>query len=313
MLIRAMNASPRWLADGRVVFTSIRDTLRLSADAETANPRPFVGASEIYVVNSDGTAEQRVTDFNLRAGSYPGAFRPAEACRAPGFCFAGYISLTPMAAARRTNTVAVGVVEIRFSECCSYTDLLRFADGLARLEQATTLIPGVRREGIRSIDWSGNDQRLLTAVDSDADMNVPNNELWLYDAADHRVVGKSSQAQDSGSFTSAALSPDGTQAVYCTLRGSGPESSWAIMAVRLPGGEPRVVKELPIRAPATAGVSVFTDEAACLPRWSGDGSYVVVGAATEQIWFVEVATGRTFVVARGSQPDWQVSSVDPSK
>ncbi len=67
-LERAMNSSPRWLSGRAIAFASIRDTLQLSANA-TDNPRFFVGASEVYTTNADGSGERRVTSYNLIPGS----------------------------------------------------------------------------------------------------------------------------------------------------------------------------------------------------------------------------------------------------
>ena len=121
-----MNSAPLRRSDGSIVFASIRDTLQLSADASTGKPRPFVGASELYVVNADGTGEQRITQFNFTPGSYHSpysAFEPAV-CVDPNFCFAGLVNLQPFAARSTDLQIAVRVGEIRFSECCSFIDLL---------------------------------------------------------------------------------------------------------------------------------------------------------------------------------------------
>jgi hypothetical protein len=152
-----MNSWPRWLPDGRVVFASIRDTLVLSTTAEAGTRRPFVGASELYVVNSDGTGLDRQTDYNLTARSYPSATFDPAACDTPESCFAGLVALEPQAASSAGVTVAVGVVEIRFSECCGLTALLGLEDGgFHRL----SITPGAPEGGdVLGFSWAPDGQR----------------------------------------------------------------------------------------------------------------------------------------------------------
>ncbi len=164
-LENAMNSSPRWLAGGRIVFASIRDLLRLSAASPETAPRQFVGATELYTINPDGRGEFRVTDFNLKPGSYTGrfGFDPSN-CAGPNFCHAGLLNVEPYGTARTQDLIAAGVVEIRFSECCFYSSVVKVNAGGVELLPSIDPIAALLPESIYGVDWSADDKSLLLTI-----------------------------------------------------------------------------------------------------------------------------------------------------
>ena len=280
-----MNSSPRWLADGRVVFASIRDTLRLSAAAPSNAPRPFVGATELYAINGDGTGEQRLTDYNLTPGSYMSPFSdfsPSE-CLFPDFCFAGLLTITPFSAANRELLVAVQIVEVRFSECCFLFGLLDISGAAANL--TLDRFDDTPARDVVGWDWSADDRAALSTLRILDPANQYRTEFHLAPAGQSRSL--------PAYVNAGSLSPDATMVAYCSLENDG-RGPWAVQVAPVSDEDSRVL---------------FSTESnlatrSCQPRWSPDGSHLVLNDSEGQVIIINVETGDTTPVASGVTPDW---------
>jgi hypothetical protein len=280
-----MNASPRWLSDGRIAFASIRDTLALSAESADGRKRFFAGASELYVINADGSGEQRVTDYNLTPESYErpnSEFSPAAECVGPTFCVAGMLMVTPFAGAHTEPVLAVEIVEIRFSECCHLFGSLDLSQPAPALDYSP--FAGGRYAGW---DWSADDEMTLSTVliPSGVTLGFEGSQLRLSPAGQVRSI----EAFANG----ASLSPDGSMFAYCTLmlRAPGP---WEVHVAQAGEEGSRVL--------LTLESTLATRD--CRPRWSPDGSHIVLNDGEGRIVVVDVATGVAVPVANGLSPDW---------
>jgi hypothetical protein len=277
-----MNASPRWLAGGRIAFASIRDTLALSADSSDDRKRFFAGATEVYVVNADGSGEQRVTDYNLTPGSYDGPFgefAPAAECVSDTFCVAGMLTVTPFAGANTAPLLSVQITEIRFSECCFLLGVLDLSGPTAVLDM--TRFAGERYAGL---DWSPDDALTLSTVQFLEGLAITSSELRLEPGGGTYAVPSYTEG--------ASLAPDGGRAAFCGFDARpGP---WSVRLAPLAGGESRVLLNVE--------EALLTRD--CQPRWSPDGTHVVLNDAEGRIVVVDVQTGEFVPVARGLAPDW---------
>ncbi len=281
-----MNSSPRWLSDGRIAFASIRDTLQLSAAAPADAPRRFVGASELYVVNGDGTGEQRVTDYNLTPGSYKSShgevFDPAMDCLGPNFCFAGLLTIRPLSAHHAEPLLTVRNIEIRFSECCSNIVTVDLAGNISALPDILGPTPEVR---LLDLDWSGDDRPMLVTVLKGETIGSQVVEARLYAGGTYTTLPQVVAGNMS-------LSPDATQVAYCNR--PAPSDPWTLGVYTVGEDSARTLATFAVEPPTSS----------CDPRWSPDGTHLVVADGQGRILVVDVATGGAVPVAAGAEPDW---------
>jgi hypothetical protein len=286
----SMNYAPRWLPDGRIVFASTRDTLSLSADATAAGERrPFVGASELYVVNDDGSGLERLTDYNLAAGAYTspfGGFDPSQ-CGAPNFCFAGQLTMQPATVAHTQPMVATHVTEIRFSECCAVFALLDLRSATTGIEVASELVGVEQPSDVRTWSWSADDAMVLMTVwsvqfapDPSATPTPP--ELRLYRDGIDRQYELLPDFVGPG----ATLSPDGSKVAYCNVEDVGGAAVLYVAGVS--DSKPQEV----------------ANGQYCDPAWSPDGRYLVDTDAEGRVAVIDIQSGEVIPVTLGSDPDW---------
>jgi hypothetical protein len=289
-----MDISPRWISEDRIVFASIRDGLRLSAAADPDRPRPYVGAKELYVIDADGSNEERLTEYNLTEGSYrweggagPTDFGPAVECLGVNFCFAGLLSITPTGGSEQL--LAVTITEIRFSECCFFAAGLRMEDeGERVLVPGNSVFPVEANEEVRLLEWHGlGDIGLAHIVTRDGE-NFEHHELRFGDP-DVRTLATAGPDEEFAVVYDPALSKDSGEVAYCAYRNlRGPAS---LLVVSTAGGE----------APREVLTGLATGCSA--PRWSPDGRHLVV-SINNLVTVIDATTGETTPITTGITPDW---------
>lgn len=282
-----MNFAPRWLSDGRIVFSSIRDTLALSAAAPLDARRPFVGASELYVMNADGSGLRRVTEYNLTEGAYVGPFddfAPSQ-CADPRFCFAGLLSLVPASSATTVPVITAQVTEIRFSECCGFLGMFDLSGGPPSLTPAANLLGLEFADGVGTWQWAQGDQNSLvmawTAPFSPFDPTPPEARFYRGDSFEvlPGVIGPG-----------ASLSPDGTRIAHCDIPADNAEPTGVFIT--------EVGSDTPRR--------IGSFEQWCWSDWSPGGTHFVT-EALGGILVVDAETGDSWPIALGGYPDWSPS------
>ena len=293
-----MNSSPAWQSDGSIIFASIRDTLALSAASDDTEPRPFVGASELYQVNADGSGLQRLTRYNLTPGSYPGQFEPAE-CISPTFCHAGLVRLTPLAASLEGSQLVLAVSEIHFSECCVFTTLLDLTSGDFK---QLTIGPGEPEAGSSiGFSWSGDeDHGVLYLWRGNAVAGPYFEELVARDleTGEDTVLVRAGEGATLGSLGYPAWSPVADLIAFCARSELLPGAPRTVYIINSAGRE---LKPLATRSSFNEpGIS-----ARCQPSWSPDGTYIAVTNGEDGVLVIDSVTGESAVVARGMQPAWR--------
>lgn len=297
-----MNARPLWIPDGRIVFASIRDTLALSTGADPETPRPFVHASELYLVNEDGSGLQRLTDYNLRLGSYPlSSFEPA-ACD-PNLCFAGLLTLRPQAASPNGDQIAVGVTETRFSECCGFAAVLDLNTGA--IEKVALVPAGPEGGAVLRMSWSpAGDQAVVHYFRGSPLGSGPYfEELAIRDLAgdsESPVIRFGRGEPLSSGIGGMTWSPARDQIAFCARTSF--DEPMTVYVMDASGGEPSALQEVP-SPEGTVG-------SLCSPSWSPTGQFVAVVFEGGQILVLDVATGAAAEIARGSQPAWSGAGVN---
>ena len=292
-----MNSSPVWQSDGSIIFVSIRDTLALSAASDDTEPRAFVGASELYQVNADGSGLQRLTSYNLTTGSYPGQFEPAE-CISPTFCHAGLVRLTPLAASPEGSQLALAIGEIHFSECCVFTALLDLASGDF---EPLHVGPGEPEAGSSiGFAWSDDGKHgVLYLWRGNAIAGPYFEELVARDleTGEDTMLVRAGEGETLGSLGYPAWSPVADLIAFCARSELLPEAPRTLYIIDSAGRE---LKPLATRSSFyEPGISTR-----CQPSWSPDGTYIAVTNGEDGVLVVDAVTGESAIVARGMQPAW---------
>lgn len=303
-LAARMDSAPQWLADGRLVFSSSRDLLAFSAAAGPEAPRPYVGASELHVVDADGTAVRRLTSYNLDAGAYASPLAPLDpvGCERPDFCFAGLVRVAADAASPDGVWIAASVGEIRFSECCAYAGLIGLDGGTP---EQVLLTPGEPPGGrVRAFGWSPDGGRLVL-------LNVRGTPPGIGDGPalpffleiaifDPETGGETALVRAAPGAALAAVGRPAWSAsglvAFCGYADVAAAPS--IYVVASAGGEPRPL----VRLAQPRSVEAAED---CAPSWSPDGRYLAVGAGDGSATLVaDLTTGASALVTRGRQAAW---------
>lgn len=293
-----MNTAPRWLGNDTIVFSSIRDTLTLRPNTPNGSEF-FMSASEVYAARADGSGLERLTGYNLTTDGYPGACRPAWGCGRDGY-FMGRIGIAPIATSPDGRQIAIGIAEIRQTDCCSDVAILDLrTNRFTRLEHST----GRRTyETLGTFVWSPEGRR-AAVIRNLRDDFWEGPFLWELAVRD-LATGRETAIYAAGTGTAfgwlaaPAWSPHGDKIAICGYMTPTREAAVPIV----------LVADLRHNTVATAGLPHDLNPThgyqPCNATWSPDGRYLAVAYRSDGIHVFDYVSGHSATIARGRSPAW---------